>query len=198
MKKSFTLSEALITLAIIGVLAAILIPVADSARPDKDQLAYKKALYSIQGAMANAMESQVYTLASNTEAYWKADEVPEDGFCTSMADALNTTGSVNCSITSSYDNPNFITTDGTRYWGLEGKFPAGVNSRTIYVDRKLSQSDLNNLKNRRGRAGNGVDYSGLRINIRYDGKVGTTGDESFDFENELLQDTGIRREHKFK
>ena len=38
MKKAFTLSEALITLAILGVLAAILIPVLDNVRPDKDKI----------------------------------------------------------------------------------------------------------------------------------------------------------------
>ena len=71
MKKAFTLSEALVTLAIIGVLAAILIPVIDNVRPDKDKITYKKALYSMQSAVSNAMDSTVYSMAANSSAYWK-------------------------------------------------------------------------------------------------------------------------------
>ena len=51
MKKAFTLSEALITLAIIGVMASILIPTLNNAKPDKDKITYKKALYTVQSAV---------------------------------------------------------------------------------------------------------------------------------------------------
>ena len=85
MKKAFTLSEALVTLAIIAVLLAILIPVIDNVRPDKDKVYYKKALYDMQNAVANAMDSTVYSVAANSAAYWADDNVGESDFCKSIA-----------------------------------------------------------------------------------------------------------------
>ncbi len=187
MRKAFTLSEALITLAIIGVLAAILIPVIDNVRPDKDKITYKKALYSMQSAISNAMDSTLYSMAANSSAYWKDDKVEDDTFCEAIADALNTAGRVDCVGPSSYVNPNFITTDGIRYWGLEGKFTG--DTRTIYVDRGLGTKELRTIAAKRGKIGDGT---GLQIRVRYDGKVDTpesTDSENFDFENELIENS---------
>ena len=185
MRKAFTLSEALITLAIIGVLAAILIPVIDNVRPDKDKITYKKALYSMQSAISNAMDSTLYSMAANSSAYWKDENVGDSDFCKAVADALNTSGRVDCDGPSSYVNPNFITTDGIRYWGLEGKFDG--DTRTIYVDRGLGTKELKTIAAKRGKDGDGT---GLQIRVRYDGKIDTpesTSSENFDFENELIE-----------
>jgi prepilin-type N-terminal cleavage/methylation domain-containing protein len=185
MKKAFTLSEALITLAIIGVLAAILIPVLENVRPDKDKITYKKALYNMQSAVSNAMDSTLYSMASNSSAYWKDQNVGDEDFCKAVADALNTSGAVNCTSTSSYTNPNFITTDGIRYWGLEGKFTG--NDRTIYVDRGLGTKELQTLASHRGRNG-----EGLKIQVRYDGKIETpesNDTNNYEFENELIENS---------
>ena len=182
-KKAFTLSEALITLAIIGVLAAILIPVLDNARPDKDKVTYKKALYNMQGAVSNAMDSQVFSMAANSAAYWKDENISADAFCQAIAGSLNTSGKVNCTGTSSYDNPNFITTDGIRYWGLEGKFSG--DSREIFVDRPLSANERGKLSQSRGRAD-----TGMKMEVSYDGKVITPeGTGSYDYENELIENS---------
>lgn len=196
MKKAFTLSEALITLAIIGVLAAILIPVIDSARPDKDKITYKKAMYSMQGAISNAMDSTVYSVAANSAAYWMDDLVPENAFCESLAEELNTSGAVNCSSSgygdcsgSCYEHPNFITTDGIRFWGLEGKpwSIEGPKERDIFVDRPIGTNELRAVENSRGRTGD--EAYGMKIRVRYDGKITTPGDSSYDYENELIENS---------
>lgn len=194
MKKAlaFTLSEALVTLAIIGVLAAILIPVLDHVKPDKDKVTYKKALYSLQNAMGNAMDSAVYSVAANSAAYWKDKEIAPEAFCESIAESLNTAGEVNCTEASlpgghsSYVNPNFITDDGIRFWGLEGKFPD--NERTIYVDRGIGEREMKVLAAKRGRVGQSVDQQvGLKVRVGYDGRVDTPDTDDYEFENGLIE-----------
>lgn len=185
MRKAFTLSEALVTLAIIGVLAAILLPVLDTVRPDKDKVTYKKALYNLQNAVSNAMDSAVYSVAANSAAYWKDENIAPEAFCESIAESLNTVGQVRCDGapgTSSYTNPNFITTDGIRYWGLEGKFPS--DERTIYVDRAISSREVATLASKRGSAH--VD-PGLKIRVGYDGRIDTPDTDAYEFENGLIE-----------
>ena len=198
MKKSFTLSEALITLAIIGVLAAILIPVINNVRPDKDRVAYKKALYTMQSAISNAMDSTEYSMAANSAAYWREGGKYGKDFCHSIADALNITGKVNCdgpfpncpsTSSSCYESPNFITTDGIRYWNLENAFPGSTDTlQTVYVDRNIGTNELRSIERARQRSGS--DAYGMKIQVRYDGKIGTdmgeTG-EDFGYENEMVE-----------
>ena len=190
MKKAFTLSEALITLGIIGILAAVVLPVINNVRPDKDKITYKKALFNMQSAVSTAMESSVYPMAANSAAYWKDSNIGNADFCTAVADSLNTSGRVDCTSASSYDNPNFITTDGIRYWGLEGKFNG--DTRDICVDKKMSGSEYTSVTAKRSNAGSGTTdcTGGMKIQVRYDGKVSTPGDnEAYNYENDLIENS---------
>ena len=72
MKKGFTLAETIITLGIIGIIAALTLPVLNSARPDANKIKYLKTYDSLSQTLKS--------LASNTEEY------PENGRQSNAAD----------------------------------------------------------------------------------------------------------------
>ncbi len=180
-QKGFTLSEALITLVIIGIVAAITIPVINKAQPDKDKSTYHKALMTITQGFSIANETTEIEYAENG---WS--DMTEDFLCTQMSENINTSGTVNCSAESSYNAPNFITTDGTRIWGLEGKFNG--NQRVVYIDRKLSTAEYNRLQKGKLRDDN-HKIPGLKIILYANGTTGINGTlADYAYEKSLIDD----------
>lgn len=91
MKKAFTLAEILIALVLIGVLTAILLPVAFHAAPDKNVMKFKKG--------HNTLLTVIRELVTSDEYYKDGDlGVKKDGslvdsetyFCETFADIVNT------------------------------------------------------------------------------------------------------------
>ncbi len=203
-KKAFTLSEALVTLAILGVLAAILIPVLDNVRPDKDRIMYKKAMYAMQGAVSSVMD-EITAVATNTSAYWADTSVGEKDFCKKVANSLNLRGGDLCEqnywanedptkYIKGSNEPDFITTDGVMWWGLaQYKFgydpnpdnPHNANEmyspiHNIYITRKDQYNSAGDMKD---------GYKPLKILVRYDGRVGTGTGSDWGAENEFIEDS---------
>ncbi len=100
-KYGFTLSEVLITLGILGVLAAIMIPVMRHALPDKIEENHKKATYMIEQTVSQMFtnssmypENQVYSAQGfkNTSAVTTVGGKTHSGntkFCTLFANNFN-------------------------------------------------------------------------------------------------------------
>ena len=107
MKKAFTLSEVLIVLVIIGVLTAILMPVAFQSSPDENVMKFKKAHSTLLTVIRELVNSDKYF--ANGDLGIRYDGLVIDGkhendktyMCNSMADLMNTK-KVNCSEYSNY------------------------------------------------------------------------------------------------
>jgi len=209
MKKAFTLSEALVTLAVIGILAAVLVPVMNKAKPDKDKMVYKKALYIMQTAMGSA-NNRLEELTPTGD--WSEDDIRinhSDEFCNTIVSVLNTVGKTDCTSSSDADHPNFKTTDGIKFWGLEGAFPdpsvIGIKfSKTVYFDRVMDSSEETKYENYRkakrdelksaGKTcddsdfpGSGRKEIGMRIEVNPNGRIFTA--ENYCYENYLVDDS---------
>ncbi len=196
MKKGFTLAEVLVTLTILGVVMAVTIPVLNNVSPDKDPIFYKKGSQSIQAALNKIMNMKEVEEVTDDNGinYYLAGLTSESRFCELFAETLNISGKSSCNESSSYNSPNFITTDGIRFWGFEGKFNIG-GEKTVYFDRKLSRNEINNLAKKRDSY---HEEPGLKINISYNGHVSipdnsTSGSSesqnlNFDYENKIIGD----------
>lgn len=204
MKKAFTISEAIIAATMLGVIAAVVLPMINDFQPNKDKTAYNKALHSMQNAVSNVMEN-TFEIAANMASQGK-EYVPEDYLqnlskqqaCELFAENFNTSGAINCGIPGEYGNPNFTTTDGMKFWriGGSGQFAqttiAGedepVNSQIIFMDRDLKKVDYNKRKKD---GGFGEGSEGLKLVIRKDGKVYTPevakNDNYWAYENKLIE-----------
>lgn len=126
MKKGFSLSEIIVSLAIIGVISTITLPLILSVGEDTNKYLYKKAFQLTETAISD--------LVSNTTIYPYGNFVNASNasfFCLNFASEFNTLGSVNCTGPSSITNPNFITSNGMVWTKLENTFASNV---TITVD----------------------------------------------------------------
>lgn len=191
MKKGFTLSETMISLVVIGVIAAIILPILNSIRPDNGRVLYKKAMYSMQNAISTALNDSTSN-ASNAKAFWAGDDVTAGEFCASIAETMSIIGDSNCGTVGSYSNPNFKTINGSTWWGLgdasdADKFTLGTGthpSKTIYVDVDGANGE------------NTLGKDQFKLKVRYDGRVTTgtttstdpTSENNWDAENDYLSD----------
>ncbi len=185
MKKGFTLAETLITLTIIGIIMAVVMPLVSKVQPDRDVLMFKKGMYSLQAAVGNATDLLV-SQGANTSELWSMSSLPVDPnsededddenpansreihFCARIADHLNTAVE-NCGGSGSYDSPQIVTTDGMRIWNLpQNNFNGSV---TICMDRPLTGKEIQTLTVMRNNWTPCGGNRGLSVKIRHDGKV---------------------------
>ncbi len=99
--------ELLIILAIVGILYVLY-----QRTVDKDAIATKYAY-------KNLINDMISYTATETDSY--ANTLPNP-ICNSLFDAFNTLGDKNCDISSLPALPNFTTTSGMRFFGLNASF----------------------------------------------------------------------------
>ena len=72
-KQAYTLAEVLITLSIIGILAAVLVPLANKFKPDKNKAMFLKTYDTIVKAVRElAGNTTIYPLVDDKYSYIKA------------------------------------------------------------------------------------------------------------------------------
>ena len=111
-KKGFTLPEVIITLCILGVLAAILVPAITKASPDGNKVMLKKAYSTVEQTVSELINDDVnypstahfgdsYSSIQKGFAYKETVSNPTipvgtEKFCYLFTQKLNTIGNVTC------------------------------------------------------------------------------------------------------
>lgn len=150
---AFSLGEVLVTLAVIGVIAAIILPAVKQTQPDRQKVLFKKAYSNIERVVTEIInDDYLYPEATKTDGtpYEGLDntsmvEINDDTttyrgnnkFCNLMALKLNTisTDDIHCPGTpggnGSYGTPSFITNEGIAYYIPSTDF---ATDATITID----------------------------------------------------------------
>ncbi len=159
-KRAFTLAEVMITMAVLGVLASILLPAVSSLRPNENKALFKKAYYVAERMVGELVNDEsLYPLGNgdsegldNVAEAWYDGEcygLPDsndppcsngsngsDKFCKLFAAKVNTINDTVSCVTGSQiptgtNQPSFITTDGI-YWYMP--YTDFDQEKSIYVD----------------------------------------------------------------
>ena len=128
--KAFTLAEVMITLAVMGVLASIMLPVMSKIRPDKTKATFKKAYYVVERTVFDMVtDESLYPELGSYKGFDNTQEVTYNGnkysgntkFLQLFAAHVNKISPNKPSGTSipsdgSNGSPNIITSDGIAYY----------------------------------------------------------------------------------
>ena len=147
-KKGFTLSEVLVTLGVVSVLAAVIVPAVMKVTPDTKKVMFRKAYFSLEEAVGKLIndDTNYPELTSfsggdctidgitvqcgfhNTDITGTLVPAGQDKFCYLLSENMNIIGTVDCATTSvkaNSSNWSFKTTDGIRwrlYYALSNTF----------------------------------------------------------------------------
>lgn len=167
MKKGYTLSEVLVVLLVLGIIAAFIIPAVMRTAPERNTLLYKKTFYSLQEASSKLINDPAkYPIGLAKDGKVTKglfSEKDAKSFCEDLANTLNIIGDPSCSGAGSNGSPNFTTTNGVIWWNVGGSaFSEGKKEIKVQCS--------------------GTEY---RIKIYEDGRIGT--DAAWDTENKILK-----------
>ena len=209
-KKAFTLSEVMVVLVVLGVLAAVLIPNVKKASPNKNKLLFKKAYMVTEGILDEMVNTSKYYTYSDPDTPGLVDQSPialpeqyafgPTKFCEIFADKVNTVGNINCD--SSHSNPasgstnlssgNFTTTDGIT-WHLPTTPASGSltvftippaangNTRDIIIDVNGTDEFSKSSPNCVYNATTCPIPDQFTISVQHDGKIIIDGQKEIEY-----------------
>ena len=197
MKRAFTLAEVMIVLVVIGVLSAILMPIAYHSAPDENVMKFKKANSTLGTIFRELVSSDKYFQDGDLGYKAGGDAATGQFVCKAMSDVLSvkvencsasrcngsvvshntlstlkTTVDANCASSDSYD---IATPDNVQWWqACASKSFSAADARTVtdgFVSAyKVFCFDVDGV---------GVGEAPFGYAVRYDGKIipGARADE---------------------
>lgn len=191
-QNGFTLAEVLVTLTILGVIAAILIPAITKTTPNSQKVMFKKAYNILEQAIDSLINDDIlYPNETNQSGFNYAtddtgDSAGDNKFCYHLAQKLNISGAESCPNTTTATITKFATTAEGINWYIfpgaataAGQFPITGNVYTtrIVVDVNgsklpncLSDSNCATVKPAGHTCGCAAPDTFV-IGVRYDGKI---------------------------
>ena len=147
-RNAFTLAEIMVTLAVFGVLAGLLLPSIANVRPNKSKVMFKKAYYVAERMVYELVNDEDFYPSQGTTvgldntviaSYLGHSYEGNTKFCELFARKVNTTNDdIHCDALHSspqgggtYKAPTFVTTDGVAWYLPINNF---ANTQTLYVD----------------------------------------------------------------
>ena len=196
MKKAFTFVEIMISAAILGVIAVMMISSVNKAQPDRNILIYKKSFYTMQD-VARTLVNDTGKFGDPEAMFKRAGTNNSDTintaadaqyFCEQVAGILNTVGTINCAENAA---PNFVLSNGSSFTGFGSTFnEASDEQKAAYINDYLDICVDTNGREKGPNSGCTPEGTAVknrdqfRIRIYFDGKV--TTDNSWRMENEIL------------
>ena len=118
LKKGFTLAEVMITLTVIGIITAVIIPVAINSKPDENIMKFKKAHNTLYQVISELVNSNKYCSNGDLGVLPNGDLVDSPTYlCETFADIVSAK-TVNCSNKST--SGESVILNSTSAWVSEG------------------------------------------------------------------------------
>ncbi|MBQ2644999.1 type II secretion system protein [bacterium] len=184
-RKAMSMSEILISLVVIGVLAMITIPLLTKTTVNKEKFLYKKAVNTMQNAISAVMNENGVVNSSN---FWPEMSQNGESFREQVGKKVIKLGNMSSSPSNSATEPDFRSNDGMLWWGLPDEWPENADYVDIHVD-------VNGEKGSNLESSDAGDYDTsskrpdrLRMRVMKDGRVIVPTYDSADwsFETEYL------------
>lgn len=199
MKKGYTLSEVMVTMAILGLMASILLPTISKFRPNRDKMLFKKAYYVAERVIYELVNDDTYYSVSDGN-YFGLDNVEQEAhigtasyggkteakqkskFCNLFSKKVNITkDEARCNSgfaeedlgKGSFTTPSFYTSDGIAWYMPYTNFESDA---PIFVD--VSGSKTPNCK---ASDTDCIKPDIFKIIVHRDGKMHVEGDKEVEF-----------------
>ena len=194
-KNAFTLGEILVTLMIVGIIAALIIPIIKNIQPDRQKLMFKKAYTTVERIVTELInDDYLYSETSDKIGLDNTNNVEVNGnnysgntkFCRLFAMKVNIVDetAIRCpgtpGTTGTFGLPSFITTDNIAFY---------IPSTNFATDAKITVDTNGNKEPNCIYSTTCEKPDVFEIYVQADGKIYVTGT----LEKEYLKSTNLTR-----